>query len=397
MEIILDIAIIGCGVAGACAAYSLKNTKKTVALIDVGRPPLKRRRQMEGWLGLLPSSDGKLFLNNLQHCSFDKDIAFGKVQELLGKVSDFKVFESKKINNEFIKTAKTNGFDIEYFNWMQMYPKDIHSLSKIMNSEIENLDNFYHYFDLEVSDVFFDNGVFSIECGEKTIKAKKVVIALGRSGWRLAHNIFNKFGIISNNEEARVGIKIETQSENLKEFKKSILTLNNPKENLCLGPFFSNGTVIPEDHIEMAQASFRSNEDRWASSYTTFDLMKTIKVEKACETVDRLSKLTWIVGNDRIIKEPTVTILNKKSKLFILDEYKFLTEELLKINSLFPELLEKSYYYAPLVMAEPAKIELTEHLETKIPGMYCVGESARIPGLLGAMISGMKMGQLSDD
>jgi len=68
-----------------------------------------------------------------------------------------------------------------------------------------------------------------------------------------------------------------------------------------------------------------------------------------------------------------------------------------KINSLFPEILEKSYYYAPLIMAEPARIELDEHLETKVPGMYCVGESARIPGLLGAMISGMKMEQLGND
>lgn len=394
---ILDIAIIGCGVAGACAAYSLRHTKKTVALIDVGRPPLKRRRQMEGWLGLLPSSDGKLFLNDLKHCNFDKDIAFGKVQELLNQVSDFKVFESKKINNEFIKTAKSNNFSIDYLNWMQMYPKDIHSLSKLMNVEIENLENFYHYFDLEVSDVFHENGTFSIDCGEKVIKAKKVIIALGRSGWRLSHHIFNKFGLITDNTEARLGIKIETQSDNLKEFKKSILTLTNADENIMLGPFMSNGTVIPEDHIEMAQAAFRSNEPRWQSSFTTFDLIKTIKVEKACETVDRLSKLTWILGNDRIIKEPTITILNKKSKLFILDEYKFLTNELLKINSLFPEILEKSYYYAPLIMAEPGKIELNEHLETTVPGMYCIGESARIPGLLGAMISGMKMEQLGND
>ena len=206
-----------------------------------------------------------------------------------------------------------------------------------------------------------------------------------------------KFGLITDNTEARLGIKIETQSDNLKEFKKSILTLSNPNEQLTLGPFMSNGTVIPEDHIEMAQAAFRSNEPRWQSSYTTFDLLKTIKVEKACETVDRLSKLTWILGNDRIIKEPTMTILNKKSKLFILEEYKFLTDELKKINSLFPEILEKSYYYAPLIMAEPARIELDEHLETKVPGMYCVGESARIPGLLGAMISGMKMEQLGND
>lgn len=395
MDDILDIAILGCGVAGASAAYSLRNTKKTVALIDVGRPPLKRRRQMEGWLGLFPSSDGKLFLNDLNYCKFNKDIAFGKTQELLNKVDEFKVFESKKINNNFIKTAEKNNYSIEYFNWMQLYPKDIHNLSKTMSVPIENLDNFYHYFDMEISDVYLDDGVFTIDCGDKHIKARTVICALGRSGWRLSHSIFKKFGIIKNNNEAKFGVKIETQSDNLREFKKSILTLHNKTENVTLGPFMSNGTVIPEDHIEMAQASFRSNEPRWASTYTTFDFIKTVNAPEACEFVDRLSKLTWIVGNDRIIKEQTNNILNKKSKLFILDDYKFLTEELGKINNLFPEILEKSYYYAPLILANPAEVSLDDNLQTEVPGLYCIGESARIPGLLGGMISGMKMGDLS--
>lgn len=395
MNDILDIAILGCGVAGASAAYALRNTKKTVALIDVGRPPLKRRRQMEGWLGLFPSSDGKLFLNDLNYCYFNKDIAFGRAQELLNEIDSFKVFESKKINNNFIKTAEKNNYSIEYFNWMQLYPKDIHALSKLMSSNIENLDNFYQYFDMEISDLFHENGVFTIDCGEKTIKAKTVIVALGRSGWRLSHSIFTKFGLVKNNDEARFGIKIETQSDNLKEFKKSILTLHNKTDSVTLGPFLSNGTVIPEDHIEMAQASFRSNEPRWASTYTTFDFVKTIKMPKASEAVDRLSKLTWILGNDRLIKEQTSAILNKKSKLFILDDYKFLTDEMVKINSLFPEILEKSYYYAPLIMAQPAEIDLDVNLQTNIPGLYCIGESARIPGLLGGMTSGMKMEDLS--
>lgn len=390
-----DIAILGCGVAGATAAYALRQSQKSVALIDVGMPPLKRRRQMEGWLGLLPSSDGKLFLNDIDHCFFNKDVAFGQVQDLLSHAGSFKINESEKINNNFIKTAQSNDFSIEYYNWMQLYPKDIHQLSRYMNSQIENLDNYCQYFEVEISDVFHDNDIYTIDFGEDgQITAKKIIVALGRSGWRTAHHIFKKFNLIKDNTKAKVGVKIETKSDNLKEFKNSILKLKSDHHRITLGPFLSNGTVIPEDHIEMAQASFRSNEKRWESTYTTFDLIQEFDTPDAFTMVDRLSKLTWLLGNDRIIKESTTYITNGKSKLFQLEEYQFLRSSFQTISNLFPEILERSYYYAPLIVPEAAEIELDSNLQSNMPGLYCIGESARIPGLLGAMISGMKMGDL---
>jgi len=71
MEDTFDIAIIGAGVAGAIATYKIKQKHKNakIALFDVGRPWMKRRRQVEGWLGCLPNSDGKLYLNNISEVS----------------------------------------------------------------------------------------------------------------------------------------------------------------------------------------------------------------------------------------------------------------------------------------------------------------------------------------
>ena len=92
-----DIGIIGAGVAGAFATYKIATTHKSakVVLFDLGRPPMKRRRQLEGWLGVLPNSDGKLYMNDIEKIS---NIAGTKktkssvkwVSNAIGNVSDFK-------------------------------------------------------------------------------------------------------------------------------------------------------------------------------------------------------------------------------------------------------------------------------------------------------------------
>ena len=48
-----DVGIIGAGVAGAFAALriSQNNPGTKTIIFDFGRPPGKRRRQLEGWFG----------------------------------------------------------------------------------------------------------------------------------------------------------------------------------------------------------------------------------------------------------------------------------------------------------------------------------------------------------
>jgi len=60
-----DVAILGGGVAGAFASYVLSKEKKLkTCLIEFGRPPSKRRKQLEGWLGCFPNSNARLYIEN---------------------------------------------------------------------------------------------------------------------------------------------------------------------------------------------------------------------------------------------------------------------------------------------------------------------------------------------
>ena len=63
-----DVGIIGMGVAGAFACTKLIELNSNIKIIgfDLGRGFQKRRRQLDGWLGCLPNSDGKLYLNDIK-------------------------------------------------------------------------------------------------------------------------------------------------------------------------------------------------------------------------------------------------------------------------------------------------------------------------------------------
>ena len=61
-----DVIIAGGGIAGAFAAYRIAKSKKNKAcLIEFGRPPGKRRKQLEGWLGCFPTGNSRLYLTDV--------------------------------------------------------------------------------------------------------------------------------------------------------------------------------------------------------------------------------------------------------------------------------------------------------------------------------------------
>ena len=104
-----DVGIIGSGVAGSFAVYKIAKDYPSlkVLLIEVGRPPLNRH-QLDGFLGCLPNSNGKLYasdLDNLQNSFNQDDIdkGFSYVKRYLKDISDLKVIKDRAPNTSFLK------------------------------------------------------------------------------------------------------------------------------------------------------------------------------------------------------------------------------------------------------------------------------------------------------
>jgi len=392
---IFDVGIIGAGVSGAFATAKIAKDHKDAKTIvfDLGRPPMKRRRQLEGWLGCLPNSDGKLYISDINKVSELTGLrkaksSFTYFNHILSNVDNFKVTKDKNIQVSLEKKFKKMGYDIILNDYIQMYPKDIHSLSKYLAGNIDKNKNINFKFDSEVTKIYKQKSYFIINSDGQEYKCKKIIVSVGRSGWRWSKNLFSDFGIIENNDFAKFGIRVEFNSSLMKEFNKSNCTIKN--DNLELGPLCWNGTVIPEDHIDLAISAFRSNENRWKTDKVSFSLIKNVAFPNSgFEQTERIGKLTFLLSNDRIIREKISYILNDKSKISIIPEYDWLKPAINELSAFMPDILNKGYFHMPTIMPMCPKINIGSNLETEIDGMFVAGESAGVSGILSAALMGL--------
>jgi uncharacterized FAD-dependent dehydrogenase len=395
MSNIFDVCIVGCGIAGTFATYKIATQHKNMKtlVVETGRPPSKRRLQMCGFLGLLANGDGKFYLNDLPKIADlttnrKAKSAYNYVLKTLANVGDFEITKDKSPNISLEKKFKKIGYDISLNNFIQTYPKDVHMLSKYIAETIEQNKNITFSFDNEVKNITKNKKTFIISTDNQEFKAKKVIIAVGRSGWRWANELFATLGIIENNDIARYGIRIEMNSNYMKDFNKSNCTLTKENE-IEAGPLCWYGTVIPEDHTNIAISAFRSNEGRWKSDKVSFNFIGSrVFPNKGFEETDRLAGLAFVLANDRILKERISYLLNCKSKISMIPEYDWLRKEIMELGTVMPELLTKGYFHTPTIIPMAAKIKLTKELESNIKGLYVCGESANLYGILSAATSG---------
>lgn len=396
MNNVFDVVIVGMGVGGVFCAHKLATQHKGIKVlgIDIGRPQGKRRRQIDGWYGCLPNSDGKLYTNDLNNVSNltgnrKTKAAHSYFNKVLSNVGDFKVIKDRSPNISLEKKFNKIGYNITLNDYTQIYPKDIHALSKYVAGVIDQNKNITFSFDNEVKEIRKQKNIFAITTDTQEFLSKKVIIAGGRSGWRWANGIYKSFGIIENNDIAKFGIRVEMSAEQMKDFNKSNCSLVKTDE-MELGPLSWFGTVIPEDHVDMAISSFRANESRWKSNKVSFNLIGHRPFPNhGFEETDRLGKLTFLLANDRIIKERVAHILTDKSKISVLPQYQWLKGVLTELSTAMPEITTKAYFHSPTIIPHTAQINIGDNLETEIDGMYVIGESAGINGILAAGIMGI--------
>jgi len=390
-----DVGIIGAGVAGAFATMKMAKDHKNVKtiLFDLGRPPMKRRRQLEGWLGCFPNSDGKLYLSDLNKVTDlvglrKSKSAYNWFHKVISNVDNFKVTKDKGPNSAVEKRLKKIGYDVALNDYIQVYPKDIHALSKYMSESIEKCKNITYSFDNEVKSIYKQKNMFVVVTDEQEYRCKKLIIAVGRSGWRWAKEVYSNFGIIDNNDTAKFGIRIELNAQVMKDFNRSNCSLIKGND-IEIGPMSWYGTVIPEDHLDLAISAFRSNENRWKSDKVSFSLIGNRPFPNAgFEQTDRIGKLMFVLSNDRIIKERVAHILTGKSKVSMIKEYDWLKDVLTELGTAVPEITAKAYYHVPTITPMAPKINIGSNLETEVEDMFVVGESAGVHGILAAGVMG---------
>jgi len=400
MNVHYDVIIVGAGLAGMFCALQIaqKHKKNKALLVDFGRPPQKRRRFLEGAMGCLPSSDGKFYSQNLNVLeslvgkrNINKSNKYVSDYFVNNNISDLKVIKDKLPKKYIINKFKNLNFTVSSNDYYQLYPKDIHNLSRVVFPELENSGNIDFSFDNEVYNIKKNNNIFSLTTELGDFTCNKLLIASGRAGWMWSSDLYKEFNIVDNNDYAKIGFRIEMPANNLKDFNESHFSAY--RDDLTIDKISWYGTVIPEDHYYFTTSEFRSNEKRWHSKNVSFSLIGNILVNgNGVDEADRLAKLTFLLTNDRVNKEKVSAFMNGKSKISVIKEYNWFKPKLEELQSAIPGLIDKSFFHVPNISPLPPKVILNKNLETKIEGLYLAGECAGVSGLLAASVMGTIVG-----
>jgi len=388
-----DIIIAGGGIAGAFAAYKLSQSKSApkTCLIEYGRPPGKRRKQLEGWLGCFPTGNGRLYSNDL--IKLQKFIqpeiiskAFKQNLKLLSNYGSSKVIKSKKPKQSVLNNLDLAGYDIEYNDFIQWKPENVHLLSRGIASKIEANNKINCVFDNEIYDIKKEKNKFVVSTEKGIFYSKKLLLCLGRSGWRMNNNILKELNIIIDNDYSKFGFMAEMPAACLKDWNYSHCSIY--KDDIKIGPLSWNGTVIPEDHVDLVIASWRSNEDRWKSEKVAFSVIATNKFKsQGSHQTERLGQLAFILSDNRVGRIRVSEYLNKKNNLSFIPEYHWFENTLKNLDLIFKGFVQKGSLNIPNIEIVTPQININNDLSTDVDGLYVAGESAGIKGILGTIIS----------
>lgn len=401
MANIFDLCIVGSGVAGSFATTRIAEKHKDLKTltIELGAKYGKRRQQSFGFLGLMPNSDGKLYVDDLDKV---KELTDGRrirnantwvMDKLKEAAGNLKVTKDSTPSVAAQKRIKESGFELQTNDYIQWRPESVHTLSRNMAVEVENNPNITYSFENEVYKISKKRNQFHISTYDGEFIAKRVLLATGIAGWRWATKLYQELGLVVSDDYARIGVRLEISGNYLKDFNKSHCTLT--KNEIKVGKFSWGGQVIPIDHTDsidhtdLAVSGFRGNEDRWKSERVSMSLISNRHFPgQGTYECERLAKLAFLLYNDRVGKEKIRTIFNGTSQLSMLPEYDWLKESITELDKIIPNLKSKGSFHAPNIEPRSAKIIVNSNLETELEGLFVAGETTGTSGLLFSAISG---------
>lgn len=439
---IYDYIVVGAGPAGMFATYEIlkKKPRGKIVLIDMGKK-IKDRKPTEVMIGIGGAgtfSDGKLTLTaNLSH---------EKAFHLISK------YEYQKILDYVDDTFNEFGIDSEYF------PKETEELKKLIEeaqiNDIElvtrkarhvgtdKLKAFVQRFEeylvqkgveildsTKVTDITVKDGcVTGVECGEKKIQGKKVLLAPGRVNARWLQTLADKYGIQYIYDKVEVGVRVEFPSSVMKRqadtlyetvYRVRTKTYQDIVRTFCSCP---NGLVAIEEYENYVCVNGHSNSDH-DSKNSNFAFLCEVNLKEPLENsiayAKSIAELTSLLGGGRPILQSLCDLRDGRRSTWSRLEKSFvepslkdvipgdismglphrivlnILEGLEQLDKVMPGINAGStLLYAPEVKFRSSKISTKKNMETSIKGLFVAGDAAGLSGsITGAAVTGVMAGR----
>lgn len=289
----------------------------------------------------------------------------------------------------------------------------------MFNSEVKKIDYIYSYKNYEFD--VYDNS--TKKC--VTVTTSKLVLAPGRVGNSWMKHVANRLGIKVKSGSVDIGVRVETDASITDEVTDKLYDMKFFSHDPCTGykvrTFCTNpkGFVSEEKYNGCAVvnghsfANTKSNKTNFAILVNITD--ENFKSEDAVQFMNFVNSYSdgkpIITNAVDFIYSNVVDRITQKMRDKIENDYTLQSAKPAKFGNLYPSsvydsianfmrLLDsscmhglcgpKTWLYGPEIKFYSNTIECDEHFETKLPGLYCIGDGAGITrGIIQSAASGL--------
>ena len=431
-----DVIIVGAGPGGIFSAYELIQQKPElkIAVFEAGFPLEKRRCPidgqkvkscikcqtcaiMNGFGGAGAFSDGKYNITNDFGGTLHEYIGKKEALELMRYVDNINVSHGGS-DTRIFSTAETDIKKKCMQNKLKLLDASVRHLGtdvnyivleKLYNELKEHVDFYFH---TPVTTLEIIDGGYRIYYGEKSTDCKQCIISAGRSGSKWMEKLCKELDIPTRSNRVDIGVRVELPavifSDLTDELYESKIVYRTEKfednvRTFCMNP---HGIVVNENTNGIVTVNGHSYEDpEKFTENTNFALLVAKHFSEPFkdsngygESIARLSNMLGggvIVqrfgdlvrgrrSNAKRIEEGLVTptlaatpgdlslVLPKR----ILDG---IIEMIYALDKIAPGTAnDDTLLYGVEVKFYNMEVELNEHLETKYPGLYVIGDGSGV-------------------
>lgn len=452
-----DIIIVGAGASGVFMSYEMAklNANAKILMLDRGAPLEKRQcpiklgaknclkcnpcHIMNGYGGAGTLSDGKY--NITTHFGGDLHNYVGKDEALgLMEYVDEVLCSMGGADAKLYSTASSDLRTTALRNNLHLLEAKVRHLGTDRNVKI--LGKMFEYSQQKVECKFYtvidkvtveDDGTFTVATDKgETYTCKDLVLATGRSGSKWISSVCDDLGIGQKKNRVDIGVRVELPAEIFKHITDDVYEskivyktdkYNDMVRTFCMNPY---GEVVAENTNGIVTVNGHSYADpELRTENTNFALLVSNKFtepfEDSNEYGESIAKLSNMLGGgvllqrfgdlvkgrrssarrmEKCFTRPTLQATPGDLSLVIpkrqLDN---IIEMIYALDKIAPGTAnEDTLLYGVEVKFYNSKVEVDENLQTKIPGLYALGDGSGVTHSLSqASASGVYVARILAD
>lgn len=426
-----SVLIIGAGPAGIFSAYELsKNQNLDIFLVDEGNNLTKRNCVVRtsnkecvhcktcnithGFGGAGTFSDCKLSLTPFNVGGDIVDYIGGyKAKKYIKKVDNiFSRFDTDRDKRETIGSKKNNNYKNIERKLKNVGLSLNYCPTKHLGTDgtLDVMTNMYYYLLTAGVKMYFNTKVIKIN-EDKTIvtdspfscnldrKYDYIIVAVGRSGNTWLSKQAKDLCLKTASDKFDIGVRVEVPYDVTKEPTDELYDMkiyNKYNHNYKCRTFCTNPKgFVSEEHYDddIVLANGHSYADT-KSEYTNFAVLCTMPLHYNNQGINIVKEFNNVtkhklavnsfkyafgfsdenisIDNPNYVTDVRITNYLPKEVNSVLLDF------LIKLDKAYPGVFEKARLYALEAKFYSSKIEVNKHFETKIKGLYCIGDGSGI-------------------